>query len=342
MQKEIKEPSDLLDEDGNLIQVGWAKKPILHYNRENINASWLRIKEWDYYAVLNDEFGISLTISDVGYLALIAIDWLDFTEKENYSGGKIKFFTKGKMDLPLTSEKGDVHFKSKNMELSFIKEESQRILRVESPKFKKNDKKGMKGEIILQQDPHMDSMVIVTPFKKKKHNFYYNQKINCMPAKGEISIGENTFDFGKKKSFGVLDWGRGVWPYNNTWYWGSASGEIDNIPFGFNIGYGFGDLSSASENMIFYDGKAHKLDRLTFHIDTKDYLKPWKFTSNDGRFELELKPILDRDAGVNLLILKMITHQVFGYYNGTVILDDGKKIEVNNLLGFAEEVKNRW
>ena len=68
----------------------------------------------------------------------------------------------------------------------------------------------------------------------------------------------------------MLDWGRGVWTYHNTWYWGSASGQVDGVPFGWNIGYGFGDTSAASENMLFYGGKAHKLSQVTFHIPQRD------------------------------------------------------------------------
>ena len=41
--------------------------------------------------------------------------------------------------------------------------------------------------------------------------------------------------------------------------WGSASGELDGAPFGWNIGYGFGNTSAATENVLFYDGKIHKL-----------------------------------------------------------------------------------
>ena len=35
---------------------------------------------------------------------------------------------------------------------------------------------------------------------------------------------------------------------------------------GFNIGYGFGDTSNATENMVFYNGKAHKLEDVKFNI----------------------------------------------------------------------------
>ncbi len=113
--------------------------------------------------------------------------------------------------------------------------------------------------------------------------------------------------------------------------------------FGFNIGHGFGDTTAASENMLFHDGVAHKLDRVHFHLprDTYDGA-PWRFTSNDERFEMEFEPILDRAADVNALLVRSTQHQVFGRFTGSVVLDDGTRLEIENLLGFAEEVRNRW
>ncbi|MHA1301028.1 MAG: DUF2804 family protein, partial [Candidatus Helarchaeota archaeon] len=70
MQHEITRPSNLFNRKGVLLQRGWAKKPILNYNKENIRLGWHRIKEWDHYAILNPEFGFLLTLSDIGYLTL--------------------------------------------------------------------------------------------------------------------------------------------------------------------------------------------------------------------------------------------------------------------------------
>jgi hypothetical protein len=71
-------------------------------------------------------------------------------------------------------------------------------------------------------------MVIATPFKKK-HHFYYNQKINNQIAGGYAKVGEKMYDF-NKNSYGVLDWGRGVWTYRNTWYWCSVNAQLKRPP----------------------------------------------------------------------------------------------------------------
>lgn len=185
-------------------------------------------------------------------------------------------------------------------------------------------------------------MVIATPWKEKKTAFYYNQKINCMPASGTMTYDGRTYTFSKETDFGTLDWGRGVWTYDNRWYWGSGNTVVDGKPFGFNIGYGFGDTSAASENMLFYDGKCHKLDDVTFHIPKDDYMKPWTFSSSDGRFEMDFVPVLDRAAHTAALVIETDQHQVFGRMSGKAVLDDGKIIELKDVLCFAEDVHNRY
>lgn len=45
---------------------------------------------------------------------------------------------------------------------------------------------------------------------------------------------------------------------------------------------------------------------------------------------------------MNALLVRSTQHQVFGRFTGSVVLDDGTRLEIENLLGFAEEVRNRW
>ena len=166
----------------------------------------------------------------------------------------------------------------------------------------------------------------------------------AMRAEGSFTYGGRTYTFDPAESFAVLDWGRGVWTYHNTWYWGSASYQVGGVPFGWNIGYGFGDTSAATENMLFYDGKAHKLGNVQFHIPggEKDFMSPWRFSSDDGRFEMDFVPVLDRKSCTDVKIIKSDQHQVFGRFTGRAVLDGGKVVEVKDFPGFAEKVENKW
>ena len=98
--------------------------------------------------------------------------------------------------------------------------------------------------------------------------------------------------------------------------------------------------------MFFYDNRAYKLNDVKFNIpqtsDGKDdYMKDWTFTSESGDINLTFHPIIDRYANTNALIIQSNQHQVFGYFSGTIKIED-KEYKLENLLGFAEKVKNRW
>jgi hypothetical protein len=331
---------DLLDGEGRLAEAGWARGEAKRYSRSAIRAPWYRIKEWDYYCVLNDDYGFACVVADNGYMGLLNAVWLDFAKPGATEEGIILPFPRGRMKLPESTDAGDIVQHHAKLDIAFRHEPGGRRLTLDYPGFGKG--KGLKAEIHLDQ-PAMDRMTIATPFAGAPTAFYYNQKINCMPAGGSVTVGGEIFSFEPSSAFGVLDWGRGVWTYDNIWYWGSASGVAEGKPFGFNIGYGFGDTSAASENMIFFDGRAHKFDRVTFHIPEGTFDgAPWSFTSNDGRFEMTFEPIIDRHSAVDLKLLRSIQHQVFGRFSGTAVLDDGRRIEVKDFLGFAEEVRNRW
>ena len=343
MQHEITTRHALLDEQGKLIEPGYSKGLLMDYDRKAIKGGALRIKEWDYYLIANNDYAVALTIADNSYMGLDGISLLDFRKPWEHTNNAMSVLTLGKRHFPASSSNGDVSNSTKKYSISFKHNGDHRILSFHMDNFMVG--KPVSGEIRLE-NPDQESMVIATPFAEKDTAFYYNQKINCLPASGQVEFDGKTYVFDKENSFGVLDWGRGVWTYDNVWYWGNASGLVEGVPFGFNIGYGFGDTSAASENMLFYGGKAHKLSQVTFNIPMKDgkedYMSPWTFTSDDGRFEMDFVPIIDRAACTDVKLICSYQHQVFGRFTGKAVLDDGKEIYIKDFLGFAEKVHNKW
>ncbi len=345
MNHKVEKAGKLLNEKGVLNEPGYAFDLVFDYDRKDIKASKLLIKEWDYYLITNKDYAVALTIADNGYMGLLSASIIDYNKPSQYTGSVPTLFPLGKYNAPRTSKVGDFKASTKRAQFSFTNDGTTRRLTCNYKNYK--DKQDLIVDITLTEPPK-DSMVIATPFFEKENKFYYNQKINCLKARGYAKLGSTEYVFDDDYSLAVLDWGRGVWSYNNTWYWGSMNTVLpDGRKFGFNIGYGFGNTSAASENMLFVDGVAHKLDQITFNIpvDKKgkdDYMSEWQFTSNDGRFELKFVPIIDRSAVIDIKVMGSIQHQVFGKFSGKVVLDDGSVIELKNEIGFAEKVHNKW
>ena len=347
-QTRIVERGPLLDERGRLAQRGYATALLLEYNRARIRTSRMRIKEWDYYLVNDGEFALALTIGDMGYAALVSASVVDFARREFTTQSTMGLLPLGRLSLPVTSSLGTTSFADSRARMRFEVAGGMRRLEVDFKDFR--DGQALVAEIVLDEEPR-DSMVIATPWVEDEVAFYYNQKILAMRAIGSFSIGEMRHVFSDQDSFGLLDWGRGVWTRDNIWYWSAAQGIQDGRRVGFNLGCGFGDTSAASENMFFLDGVAHKLGRVDFGIpegkgkgsriaDRFTLMEQWHMTDDEGRLDLLFSPDVDRSDFVNLKLVISDQHQVFGTFSGTIVLDDGTPFQIRDLRGFAEAVHN--
>ncbi|QMV42705.1 DUF2804 domain-containing protein [Cohnella cholangitidis] len=339
MQNQIINPGDVLGADGALLQKGYSTRAVLRFNRKAIKARPWRIKEWDFYQVSNDDYCLQLTIGHASYVGEISFKLFEFKTGVMHQFSHLLFLPFNRLKLPESADQGDIAFKAKNLFMQFqVYNGGRRLMcRTGGGKFPTVD-----IDVRLSQ-PDPTSLVIATPFDESEKCFYYNHKINCMPAKGVVKIEDKVYRFEPESAFGLLDWGRGVWPFHNEWYWGSGSGWVEGKRFGFNIGYGFGNTSAATENMLFYDGVAHKISHVHFDLaGSGGYMAKKRFTSDDGRFEMEFTPIYDRYTEAKALFLDNRCHQLFGTFNGKAVLDDGQVIEVKDLVAFAEHAVNNW
>ncbi|MDY0139405.1 MAG: DUF2804 domain-containing protein [Candidatus Izemoplasmatales bacterium] len=335
MQHEIINNHNLLDDSGKLIEAGYSRETKLRFNKENIKVSKFKLKTWDYYLVGNKEYAISLTLAHNGYMAVCGIQIFDFLNKKKYDYSKFIFRDKDKIIMPNKSFEDRISYQDEQIELSFNYFNDKVEIIGKTKAFQTLD--NLKINITLSKK-NRDHMSIAIPFKKK-HAFYFNEKFNHLLAEGYFVMKDKKVSL--DNNYGVLDWGRGVWPYDNTWYWSSASGMTkDNILLGFNLGYGFGDTSKATENIVYYDGFGYKFEDIVFYIP-EDFESQWKISDNSKNINLVFNPIYDNKTKINYILLGQDAHQVFGVFNGEIVIE-GRIITVNNLFGFAEKVRNRW
>ena len=338
MQNELTQPGPLLNAQGKLTQVGWSRKPLLDCNLENARFHRFRVKRWDYYAIFTPNRFFSATIADLGYAGNIFVYTLDFTTGELHEEGLVIPFGNG-IRLERNPEAGEASYKNDKVTLTFQADGEQRRVDIHWAGF--DNGRGIHAEILLRALPQHESMNIIIPIGAKR--FYDNTKINCMPAQGFIQYGDEREELRPDTCVGSLDWGRGVWEYQSYWNWASASGFLpDRQTIGLNLGQGFGDLSKATENAVILNGRIHKLGVVKFEYKSGNYMQPWCFTDDEERLDLTFSPFKDRTARTNLGIIFSEVHQIFGRYNGRVILDDGSPLEIRDLIGFAEEHHVRW
>jgi hypothetical protein len=343
MQQELTTPSPLLDQRGNLVQVGWSRQPLLDANLENASfyrlraLQPLRIKRWDYYGLTTPTHYFSFTLAHLGYAGQVFAYVVDLEPPRHHEETLTLPLGRG-ITLPRNSTEGTSTFDNGQVRMAFHTEAQDRRLSVSWPGFGSH---GLAAEFTLAMPPEHESMNLVIPIAGRR--FYFNRKVNCLPARGWVDYDGQRYEIEPGTCLGNLDWGRGVWLYTSFWVWASASGALpDGRRLGLNLGFGFGDTSAATENAFVLDGRVHKLGAVRFDYDPTDFMRPWRMISPEGRLDLTFEPFYDRTARTNLLVITSEVHQMFGRYHGQLVADDGEAIPVEGLVGFAEEHHARW
>ena len=341
-QTEYTEPTPLLGPDGTLLAKGWARHNVFDYDRNSVKKV-MRRKEWDFYQLSNGKYMVQISFANIslgGYASAVLVDLVNgktiATQMGAFLGGKDKYILPPKGDQPhhYKMEVGGAVFEVNTGE-------TERTIR-----FTRGD---VEAEFTMDIMPGLENITTVLPFKGFPDRYFMTTKQNSMPCEGTFKTKNAEYKFSKEDTFCVLDWGRVDTPYSLVWYWGNGSAYItdengEKHIFGFEITWGTGDESNATETCIFYDGKAHKfgaVDVETFPKPDK-YMDDWHFISEDGRFDLTMKPFYDHHSDLNVLAMRMHSHQVHGLWSGRVTLDDGKVLEIKDIYAFCEYVENRW
>lgn len=336
-EPELLESTFLCDKKGNLEapSIGWSRQPV---HICNLSGHWLRKKKWNYWNIISDKYLFCIAVADFDYAAMAFTYLYDYRANDLNEKTLIVPFGRG-CEIP-DNVRENVHFKNREMNLSFTEEKSYTKIYVECNNFKGITP--LNAEFIIEHPDDFETLNVVIPWDRGR--FQFTSKQNCLPAIGTVAIGNEIFYFKAGKALASLDFGRGIWPRKIFWNWATASGIHEGKSMGLNLGAGWTDGTGMTENGILFDGKINKISEDVAFIYSQDnIIKPWRIkTQNSNRIEIEFTPKYDRTAVTNIAFIKSDMHQVFGHFTGSVILDNDEKVNIYNIPGCVEEHNAKW
>lgn len=345
---EITESVNLCTPDGKFLNPqakGWSRVP-LHI--ANLKGGWGRTKRWDYWAILAGEYAISVTYADVDYLGLPDIWWCHLPTGR--AGGRSVPTPAGKgISLPDLPGLAPLRFRSSKLVLDIADDDSGTDITAAW-----SEKDGTSGRLEARVDlpEGHESLNVVIPWSDKRYQ--YTSKHQARAAHGVLEIGDTVVCFGNRgagdapndepEAWGVLDVGRGRWPYSTRWNWGGGAGtSTEGSVVGLQFGAKWTEGTGHTENGIIVDGRLNKIgEELTWLYDWDQPMKPWRVMHPDGSLDLELEVTYDRHNKVQGVVLATEVHQVFGRWSGHVSAEDGTVHNLEGVQGFAEESRSRW
>ncbi|MBV9936515.1 MAG: DUF2804 domain-containing protein [Actinobacteria bacterium] len=339
VERELVEGVDLCLPDGRLNPdaKGWSRRPL---HRANLHVPWGRAKRWDYWAILAGDVVVSSVYADVDYIGLADVWWVDLSTQKTGGRGIVAPLARG-IDLPERPGTAPLRVRRRNFELR-VTDDANGTTRI-TARWRERD--GSPGSLDATVDlpAGHESVNVVIPWDDRR--FQYTSKHQARPARGTLTVGDKTRSL--DDGWGVLDVGRGRWPYSTRWNWGGGAGHVDTSAgqsvVGLQIGGKWTAGTGFTENGVIVDGVVTKLgDELTWEYDWSQPLRSWRVEDPGGRLRIELTPRYDKHTRVPFGVMSTETHQVFGTWSGTVVDHHGRELRLHDLQGFAEESRSRW
>lgn len=332
-EREITSPVDLVLPTGRLNPdaVGFSRVPLHNTDRIGRGAyGWGRNKRWEYWGVTTPTHIICLTVSGLDYAGLHQIWVLDRATMTEIDTSSITPLGSA-ASLPGTLGAAPTTVKTKQLEIRIEETEGGTRLLGTTDR--------VAFDIVAHRPPGHESLGVVVPWSKRL--FQYTVKDVARPATGFVRVDGVETALVAGQSWAVLDHGRGRWPHSMAWNWGAGSGVVEGRTIGIQIGGKWTDGTGSTENSLLVDGRLHKIsEELDWQYDRENWMAPWSITGE--RVGLTFTPFYDRVSSTNVGVIASATHQCFGHFGGWMTDDSGQRIPVDGVVGWVEDVHNRW
>ena len=361
-ERELTVPYTLAGPGGRLNSeaVGWSRIPLCD---AALPGPAGRRKRWNFWSFTSPELLFVVSVVDVDYLRVVFAQALNLAER---------VWHEGRLTLPLLGRPrmgarvaDDVVFAWGRTRIEMLVREGGVDVSVEWPGFSGGD---LLARLRVALPPGHESINVTIPWSQTRYHFTSKQP--ALPVVGTVRLGETTYIFdgsgprgagvpgdpgaGPSDCFAALDFARGLWRYDSTWDWLTASGRDGRgRVVGLNLGAGWTDGTPMTENGLVIDGVASKLAQtVSFERDARDLMRPWRVRSRDGgaadgqrgggrTVDLEVEPFYHHRLDTNLGILRSKLDQVVGRVGGTVRLP-GDTVTLDGVLAMCEDQKARW
>jgi hypothetical protein len=348
-ERELTDPVSLTRPDGRLnpAAVGWARHPYVDTSglARDGRRFWGRNKRWEYWNVTTPSHILAITVSSLDYAAVHEV-WIFDRRTERtwhadatvlpargveFSGSLDPSTSSGTEGRPAETQGSVARARAKGLEIDIAEVAGGTRLRarIADAEF----------DVFAELPAGHERLAVVVPWSATR--FQYTVKDVARPASGTLTVDGETFGVPAGDSWAVLDHGRGRWPYDINWNWGAGSGRSNGRVVGVQVGAKWTEGTGSTENSFFDDGRLHKIhDELRWEYDLVEWRRPWRITG--GGLDATFTPFHNKQSRTNLVVVASRTDQCFGHWSGTFTPPDGEPIPFDGIVGWAEEVHNRW
>lgn len=327
---ELTAPVSLTDSRGRLnpAAVGWARQPLV--DTDGVGRGRGRTKRWEYWGVVTPTHLLGVTVSSIDYASVNEVWIHEIASGATWHRATTSVPSRG-VQLPATLGEGAARARARGLEVDIteVTDGTRLTGRIAGASF----------DLHAQLPARHERLAVVVPWSRTR--FQYTVKDVARPVTGRLTLDGVSHHLPGGSSWAVLDHGRGRWPYDVRWNWGAGSGRSAGRVIGIQVGGRWTEGTGQTENAVVIDGRLHHIPvELTWAYDLERWREPWRITG--GGLEATFTPFHSKVTRTQLGVLSGSTDQCFGHWSGTFTDDTGQVTPFEGLMGWCEEVHNRW
>ncbi len=355
-------PGKLLNTTGQLAEVGWSRRYLKEFSLADAypvlfgfkSLTPLKYKRFNYYSFNFDEKILQVAVINLSYGANVFLTFFDFDTKEmvNESIKLIPFIDSRDsfphlIDDPNGCQTNTITVKKSALDLAITTQLEGKSC-VSHLKIKLEGV--IEADLTTSRNTDEDDLYDIMPISEDNKYFFNNLKSYGNPCHGKISLSNKKLDVSEKNCLNMIDYGRGIFHYNTSWFWGSGLGRLDDGKrFSINLGYGISNKNVRSiEDAVKIDGRVVKLNPLEVSYDSRNFMNGFtfktlaKYAGENNSAEITFRSHQASVVSENLLVISSRLDYVYGTYSGHVVDENGEVIEFADIPGIIELAKFRW
>lgn len=311
MQREITTPCNIFEENGEVMQAGWARTPVFIRNDEQSKAL-SRHCERLCWVINSNEAALYLSVECYTHEFSVKIAVADLKRGGMISDYITKKQRMRRLTLPSDSL-SEFYFDDRDVTLHINNMFNGTLLKCEYADFAGLYQ--LNVNIFLKKNQG-DSLSELAPFERNRKYYYLKRFQPCYSAQGVIKVGGLEYSLNENNARAYLDGTRFYKPREHNYQRLCADSLLGDKRFSLCLASRVGDNRYGNENCFFYDGKLEKLSQITVKGSGSRIDRPFYFKGGLSAVDIMFKPFTVR--GEAMCAQMGSTSLIFGRLFGSI------------------------
>lgn len=345
-------PPHLLDADGTPLLGAW-RYPLADVDLEDASVPTgrlgklrlpptlgrLRLKQWQHFALVNPRLVLTFAVVDVGYLRT---SWCQVFDRVR--GTRVEHerrLLRGDVRVARSLWDDETHFRAPGyrVEIRNQLQAKRHVATLEADAH--SGQPALRAHIHMSHDPRRDEPLVVSLPVGRGRVMYSHKAV--IPAEGTVRVGPETYALSAADTHAIVDVHKAHYPHHTWWRWATFATRLpDGRSLGLNLTHNLvEDADIYNENVVWLDGRAHRLPGALFEFDPSAAEEPWHVGTRDSAVVLTFRPRGRRSEDLTAGPIRSRFKQLYGVFDGTIQLPH-ERLDVRGAAGLAEDHDSLW